>query len=714
MKRVTFYLVMLICLAANGLHAQYERLSAADQQLLNQLPDDRQRVDTLVEWYYTGRYKTLEDPQRLGLEVLQIARRSAYTAGEGNVLVVLGHMAKDEGRNPDAEGFYRESLLVREALEDWPGVANSYNNLGNALKDQSLYDSAALVFQRGLEAIKNLDKNQSKGVLYNGLGISQRYLSQYESALKSFNTSLYLATISGDVSTQIKARLNLVALLQDNLEQYSRAGKILTDSLSFLADLAPSKEQAIYYILRSNNYFYFENPDSALNYLNKAKTLEEWLTKGEKAVLIKNEGRFFLAKGDHGKALDLFNQSLSVFDSIGDKREAAAVLFVMGNLHFESAEFNAAIPFYKKALDRFNHFSDPLLKSRVLYFISEAYEKSGQFQLATQFQNQYIAYNDSLSIHQKDGMNFQLQLGEEQNKVVMSKLETTQVRMKTQQTYGIIGFIVMWMLLGLAVMGIYLNRQKRKIAEQKALMAGQEAIEQIRIKEIEANHVRLESEEATRNRIGKELHDGLGSLLSTVKLYFTSVDAKLENVQGESREQYLKANQLLDEACAQVRTISHEMMSAMLVQFGLKAQLESLADAIRESGQLKVELATHGLKERLATRQEFHIYRIVQELVNNVIKHAGASRISIQVNRFDKVINVMVEDNGKGFDVEDARIKGGMGMKNLESRVHDLDGSILFDSTINKGTTVAIDIPLAEKLTAGSEDPGEKAIASTH
>ncbi len=696
MKRILLQTAILLCVARTGLYAQYERLTPADQQALKAIDDDRQKVNTLIDWCYDRPTNPPGYQQVIGNTALEMARRIRYDLGESDALNVLGHNAKDEGRYPEAEGFYRESLRIRESLGDPALIASSYNNIGNILKDQSLYESAVQAFERGLEAIKDLNSAGLKGILYNGLGISQRYLSRYADALESFNRSLRFSEISGDNSTATKTKLNLVALLQDNLEQYSRAEKILKDSLALPENPAPSEDLAICYILRSNNFFYQENPDSALHYLEKAQEFEAFLSKSKRALLSKNEGRFYLAKGEYGRALGLFERSLSVLDSIGDKREAAAVLFLMGNLHSEQADFEAAIPFYEKALARFDRFSDPLLKSRVLYFISEACEKSGRFRQATEYQNRYIEYNDSLSAGIREGMDLQLQLGEEQKMVVMSKLETTRVRMKALWTYGIIAFIVMWLLLGLAVMWSYLNRQKRRIAEQDALAVRQDALQKIRIKEMEANQMRLESEEATRNRIGKELHDGLGSMLSTVKLYFSSVDAKLEHVQGESRQQYLKANQLLDEACAQVRSISHEMMSAMLVQFGLKAQLESLAEAIRDSGQLKVELATHGLKDRLATRQEFNIYRIVQELVNNVIKHAGATRVSIQVNRFDKMINVMVEDNGMGFDPEEARIKGGMGLKNLESRVHELDGTIHFDSKVEKGTTVAIDIPVRE------------------
>ena len=124
------------------------------------------------------------------------------------------------------------------------------------------------------------------------------------------------------------------------------------------------------------------------------------------------------------------------------------------------------------------------------------------------------------------------------------------------------------------------------------------------------------------------------------------------------------------------------------------AQLEALADIIPSSGKLQVELVTHGLKERLDYGTELHIYRIVQELIHNVIKHAQAQNVTIQVNRFEDRVNVIVEDDGRGFDVESIRQKPGMGMQNLAARVHELSGFLQIDSRSGRGTTVSVDIPL--------------------
>nr|HMQ62283.1 ATP-binding protein [Flavilitoribacter sp.] len=405
-------------------------------------------------------------------------------------------------------------------------------------------------------------------------------------------------------------------------------------------------------------------------------------------------GRQFLEKKEYDKALGQFENALLIFNKIGDHREATGTYFELGNLRFEKAEFNPALKAYQNALKQSENMDNPLLVSRILFMLGETYTALGQFPLASDYKSRYIALGDSIAAKNEAAMVYQMQLGEKDSKLVLGNLLQTKAKMKTLRSYLYSGIGITLLLLGLATALININRQKRNLAEQEALVIRQEAIEQIQIKELEANQRRLEGEEAIRTSIGRELHDGLGSMLSTVKLYYSSVEEKIGNLQEESKEQYQKANLLLGQACDQVRTISHEMLSAFLVKFGLKAQLESFAETIRDSGQLEVELATHGLKDRLDSRLEFSIYRIVQELVNNVIKHAGATRISIQVNRFESMVNIMVEDNGTGFDPEEAKNKGGIGLKNIRSRVHDLDGTTDFESAKGKGTSVSIDIPL--------------------
>ena len=204
----------------------------------------------------------------------------------------------------------------------------------------------------------------------------------------------------------------------------------------------------------------------------------------------------------------------------------------------------------------------------------------------------------------------------------------------------------------------------------------------------------LDIQERERRRIASDLHDRLGSMLSTVKLYLGSVEEQIDAWNGSGSEQYDKAVSLLDEACDEIRKISHDLVSGELLKFGLTSALRQLAKTIEGTGQLKVNVITFGLEDRLENSVEITLYRVVQELVNNILKHAKASFVNIQLTRTEHELNIMVEDNGIGFDLGGAAGKGGMGIKNVCSRVGKLDGQIRYDSAEGRGTTTMIDIPI--------------------
>jgi two-component system NarL family sensor kinase len=204
----------------------------------------------------------------------------------------------------------------------------------------------------------------------------------------------------------------------------------------------------------------------------------------------------------------------------------------------------------------------------------------------------------------------------------------------------------------------------------------------------------LKGQEKERKRIAEDLHDNLGSMLSTVKLHFQVLDSRVKGLAPPQQEQFHQAETLLDEACGEVRRIAHDMLSGVLTKFGLVAALEKLKASIEVPGKLQVLVLAYGLDERLDSSSELMLYRVIQELVSNALKHASANEITIQLNRIENTLSLQVEDNGVGFDVKAAQAKDGIGMKNVAARVHSLQGDFHFDSTLGHGSTVTIDIPL--------------------
>jgi signal transduction histidine kinase len=249
-----------------------------------------------------------------------------------------------------------------------------------------------------------------------------------------------------------------------------------------------------------------------------------------------------------------------------------------------------------------------------------------------------------------------------------------------------IGSIV---LLGL----LYRNSQQKKAAalSEQALQK-----EQIKFLERQQQVVSLQSmvngQETERTRIAKDLHDGLGGLFSTVKMYFSTLEHEQEQLKNNAL--FKKSYEMVDTAATEVRRIAHNMMPEVLLKLGLIQALNDLCGNITASRLLKVSLQVHGMEARLGPTTEIMLFRIVQELLNNIAKHAQATEAIVQFIREDKRLSITVEDNGKGFNASATEMGKQAGLESVKSRVDYLNGHISIESENNIGTTVMMDFLL--------------------
>ena len=177
--------------------------------------------------------------------------------------------------------------------------------------------------------------------------------------------------------------------------------------------------------------------------------------------------------------------------------------------------------------------------------------------------------------------------------------------------------------------------------------------------------------------------------MATIKLHF-------DNSKVSKQDPALKnAQKLLEEAYQKIRGMAHSKNSGVMSDQGLLSAIQKMAKTISDTDALKVTVEDFGLGERLENSLELSIFRMVQELVANSIKHANASKVNIQLTQHDDNLNIIVEDNGIGFDRSQLDItKSGMGLTTIEKRVEHLEGSFTVDSIVGKGTSILIDIPV--------------------
>ncbi|MEQ8714499.1 MAG: histidine kinase [Cyclobacteriaceae bacterium] len=202
----------------------------------------------------------------------------------------------------------------------------------------------------------------------------------------------------------------------------------------------------------------------------------------------------------------------------------------------------------------------------------------------------------------------------------------------------------------------------------------------------------LEGQEQERKRLAREIHDGIGPTLSTLKMNLANIQSEIENKDTRLDQKFQRSYQMIDEAADDLRTISHNLMPKVLSDFGLVEAIDSLCDKIDEAG-LRVEFIPTGLEERLNKVNELGLYRITQELINNTLKYGHANKITVQLIRRDAGLRLMYEDDGKGFDLKST--SKGLGLMNIENRAKALAGRVTFDSQPMQGMTCIVDVPLS-------------------
>jgi len=245
----------------------------------------------------------------------------------------------------------------------------------------------------------------------------------------------------------------------------------------------------------------------------------------------------------------------------------------------------------------------------------------------------------------------------------------------------------------LLVLGSLLDRNFRhrhQLAKQREELQ-QQRIQQLEMdKQLIAVDAMLKGQEEERSRLAKDLHDGLGGLLSGVKYSLSNMKDNLI-VTPDNMAVFERSLDMLDASIRELRRVAHNMMPEMLNKFGLDEALKEYTNAVNATKLLAVKYQSLGMEDRVHQSTEIIVYRIVQELLNNVLKHAGASEAFIQLIRENSRLNIVVEDNGKGFDTGILKDSKGAGWTNIRSRVEYLKGLLDLHSEPGKGTLVNIE-----------------------
>ena len=332
------------------------------------------------------------------------------------------------------------------------------------------------------------------------------------------------------------------------------------------------------------------------------------------------------------------------------------------------------------AINRADFFQSAGNNERALFFLQKAL--SIRDSLFTE--NNQIQINRMAAVYESDKKEKEIiRLQNERN------IQSVNLRQKS-----ILNRIYIAAIAVLAVLGFFSFRYFRN---KQQLQRQQQEIQQQKIRELEKDkqlttiEAMLSGQEEERIRIAKDLHDGLGSLLSGIKLSVMSLQDKMP-ASPESKTGFEHTTKMIDQTISEMRKVAHNLMPEVLMKFGLDAALTDFCHSIQMSSGLTVIYQHLGVERKLGSSLETAIYRIVQELVNNALKYADATQIVVQLTKQPEKVTVTVEDNGKGFDKQVLAGQPGAGLINIRHRVDYFKGSIDIDSGPGSGTSVTIEL----------------------
>ena len=541
--------------------------------------------------------------------------------------------------------------------------------------DQVISYGRALFQQmpQGLAAGKQAD-------FYNTMGIAFYYANEYDSALRYFLKTLAIREAIGrpeSISNSLNSIGNIyygTRQYDDCLEYYEKALAIAIQSDYSRGIIATSTNLGAYYTTRKDF-------DLAIEYFAKAyETIKQVGDSTQLAIILNNMATLRRQLNQNEEAIRYDRQALEIALKLGELWEVAYVHNSIGESYMALGQNAAAYDHFKKALllaDKMNALDLQLYSYRMM---TRYYAGMGNVNGFQKYFDLYQAAQDSIfdNERRKTLADFRVRY-QTQQKEKENELQKMIIARQSAVNAFLIVVSVLILLMGLLIYGRYRQKQRintqleRKVSERTQSL--QEEIAERRRLEQRILSTTIETEERERKRFSEDLHDGLGPLLSTVKMYVDLINNKSGKPQ-QQQQLIAQAGELLDEAIVSTRQIANNLTPNLLNDFGLAEALQHFARQINASGSLQMDVEVAADFPRVPSVIEVALYRIVAELISNTLKHARASRITIRLWLDDQQLIIEYHDDGIGFDSQVVMQKPhrGLGLTNIISRLRSISG----------------------------------------
>jgi two-component system, NarL family, sensor kinase len=584
--------------------------------------------------------------------------------------------------------FGNKAIELGNKIRFSKAVAQAYNDMGIIYYDQQDFNSALAAYRKAFDIRMELKDQKGIGALYNKIGIIYQKESKFDSALLYAQKALAIYEGLND-KVGISYSLNNIGIVNQNVGNLDEALKYQQQSILIKEEIKDKLGLAGSYVNAGNIYLLKKDMSNAKQYFEKAENITRQIGNPEYlSNSLNNLASLYQKTGDYKKALPLAQESFEIRTKMEDTKGQVSCLVNMGFILTSDKQYAAAEDKYLTGIKLADTLSSCLSEKAKLYDgLSQLYELTGDYKKSMEMARLTVKLNDSIYT---DGMNkrfsemeTKFQTAKKNKQIQEQQFELTK---KQYLLYGSAGLAFLLTLLG------YSYFRRNKLKQEKRLQLEVMTQQDIATKGI------LNAEENERKRIAVDLHDGIGQMMSAAKMNLSVIEDEMDFKTEEQRIRFENVISMVDESCREVRSVSHQMMPNALLKNGLASAIKEFISKI-DNRIIKVALHFEGLNEKLDTNTETVLYRVIQECVNNVLKHSQANHLDISIFNEAAGLSAIIEDNGKGFDTASKENFEGIGFKNINSRVKYLHGTLEINSKPGKGTAIAIFIP------AGGERP---------
>ncbi len=581
-----------------------------------------------------------------------------------------------------------QSVVQSEVLKNDTLLLESYNNLSNWYWYASQVDSSALYTEKALKYALALQDVEKEVILYNRKGQLATRQNQFRLALTYHEKALQRLKLVKNDTLKVNI-INDLSLLYRNNKDEKKALQTIEEAITLAKRLK-------YYRGLSDSYntkgllYRDTNKDSTEYYYKKALGIARQNNdKFLQGILLSNLGDHYIAIEADNKAIDMLNEAERIAEEVGHLKTLHNVQ-ISKSLYYENiGEYQKSVNIYKTILKQHKYVLNNSERHNIYWLLSGVLWDTEAYEEALEYQERFIYLNDTIFNLEKakefENLRTQYEVEKKEHQIVTLEKEKALERSRKQ---WILVSAVLLILPLIILFLFYRNRAKTqntiRLQEQKLHAKEKERLEQE--KALKETQALVAGQDKERERIAKELHDGVGGQLASINLNVSHINTSLKH------PSLTAVNLALKDTFKELRALSHDLSYNYHQDKSMYQLLAELKENYAKSHGLSIEVSIFpkDCLQVLDVYTKHNLYRILQEVLANTAKHAKSQHVSLSINRHEAALIIVLEDDGIGFDVNTQ--KGGIGLKNIRERVMSINGKLTIDSVLGQGTSVIIEI----------------------